>query len=287
MRVDGREVHLTSLDKVMYPATGTTKGEVVDYYARIAGVLVPHARDRPATRKRWVAGVGTAAAPGQVFFEKNLPASAPEWIARREIQHRDHVNVYPLVNDTATLVWAAQQNALELHVPQWRFGRDGAPHNPDRFVLDLDPGEGAGLPECVAVAVLARELLGAQGLELLPVTSGSKGIHLYAALDGRRTSAEMADAAHEWARELEAAHPELVVSAQRKADRVGRVLVDWSQNTAAKTTVVPYSLRGRLRPTVAAPRSWDELLAPGLRQLEFTEVLDRVDASGDPLASLA
>src|SRR5690606_31706652 len=155
---------------------------------RIADVLIPHARNRPATRKRWVSGVGTEAKPGQVFFEKNLPESAPSWIERRDIQHSDHVNTYPLVNDLATLVWMAQQAALELHVPQWRFGRGGARKNPDRMVLDLDPGEGAGLAECVEVARLVRELLQGTGLEPMPVTSGSKGIHLYAALDGEQTT---------------------------------------------------------------------------------------------------
>lgn len=285
--VGGHRLRLTHLDKVMYPETGTTKAEIIDYYSRVADFLIPHAKDRPATRKRWVSGVGTSEKPGQVFFEKNLPDSAPSWIARRDIQHADHANSYPLVNDLPTLVWIAQQNALELHVPQWRFGRGGTRRNPDRMVLDLDPGEGAGLAECVEVATLVREILTDIGLDPMPVTSGSKGIHLYAALDGTQSSDQVSAIAHELARSLEADHPDLVVSDMKKAIRGGKVLLDWSQNNGSKTTIVPYSLRGRLRPTVAAPRTWRELAAPGLRQLEFGEVLDRLAKKGDPLAELS
>lgn len=285
--VGGHRLRLTNLDKVLYPETGTTKAEVIEYYSRVAEALIPAARDRPATRKRWVSGVGTAAEPGQVFFEKNLPSSAPEWIAHRGIQHSDHVNDYPLVNNLATLVWIAQQAALEIHVPQWRFGRNGARKNPDRMVLDLDPGDGAGLAECAEVAKLVRLLLRGMGLDPLPVTSGSKGIHLYAALDGSQSSDDVSAVAHELARALEADHPELVVSDMKKSNRTGKVLLDWSQNNGAKTTVVPYSLRGRSRPTVAAPRSWREIAAPGLRQLEFAEVLTRLEKKGDLLADLS
>ena len=289
--VGGHRLKLTNLDKVLYPETGTTKAEVLDYYTRIADVLIPHARNRPTTRKRWVEGVGATAKPGTVFFEKNLPDSAPSWISRRDIQHSDHVNTYPLVNDLATLAWMAQQAALELHVPQWRFGKGGARQNPDRMVLDLDPGEGAGLAECVEVAKLVRDILTGMGLEAFPVTSGSKGIHLYAPLDGEQTSDQVSLVAHELARALEADHPDLVVSDMKKTLRSGKVLLDWSQNNGNKTTIVPYSLRGRMRPFVAAPRTWRELLSPGLRQLEMHEVLERVllgkgAAKGDPAAEL-
>lgn len=284
--VGGHRLKLTNLGKVLYPETGTTKAEVIQYYTGVADVLLPHARNRPVTRKRWVEGVGTAAKPGSVFFEKNLPSSAPSWIVSRDIQHSDHVNSYPLVNDLATLVWMAQQAALELHVPQWRFGAHGARQNPDRMVLDLDPGEGAGLPECVEVAKLVRAVIAGMGLDLYPVTSGSKGIHLYAPLDGSWTTDQVSDVAHELARALEADHPDLVVSDMKKTLRAGKVLLDWSQNNGNKTTVVPYSLRGRMRPTVAAPRTWRELLAPGLRQLEMHEVLDRIAKKGDPAAGL-
>jgi bifunctional non-homologous end joining protein LigD len=186
--IDGNRLKLTSLDKVLYPETGTTKADVLDYYARIADVMIPHIANRPITRKRWVNGVGTADDPGQVFFQKNLDGSEPSWVVRRTLQHKSHVNDYPVANDRATLAWLAQIGALEIHVPQWQFGRTGVQKNPDRLVLDLDPGEGAGLAECVEVAGLAREILTGMGLDPLPVTSGSKGIHLYAALDGKQTS---------------------------------------------------------------------------------------------------
>lgn len=285
--VGGHRVRLTNLDKVVYPETGTTKAEVIEYYSRVADALLPHAKDRPLTRKRWVNGVGTAASPGPVFFQKDLDAGTPSWVARRPIQHSEGVKEYPLANDLATLVWLAQIAALELHVPQWRFGRNGARRNPDRLVLDLDPGEGAGLAECAEVARLVRGILTGMGLEPYPVTSGSKGIHLYAALDGRQSSDDVSAVAHELARALEADHPDLVVSDMKKRLRTGKVLVDWSQNNGSKTTIVPYSLRGRPHPTVAAPRSWDELDDPGLRQLAFTEVLERLATHGDPLAELS
>lgn len=284
--IDGHRLPITNLDKVMYPSTGTTKRDVLDYYARIADVLIPHAANRPATRKRWVHGVGTADDPGQMFFQKNLDDSAPDWVRRRELEHSDHSNTYPLVNDRATLAWLAQVAALEIHVPQWQFGRTGTRKNPDRLVLDLDPGPGTGLQECAEVARLARVILKEMGLDPMPVTSGSKGIHLYAALDGKQDSDAVSAVAHELARALEADHPDLVVSDMKKSLREGRVLVDWSQNNANKTTIAPYSLRGRERPTVAAPRTWRELASKDLAHLDYTEVLARVARRGDPLAGL-
>lgn len=284
--VGGRSVRVTNVDKVMYPATGTTKGDVIGYYREIAAVMLPHCRLRPATRKRWVNGVGTPGEPGEVFFQKNLDASAPDWVARRSIEHKDHSNDYPLVDDEATLVWLAQMAALEIHVPQWHFGPRGARRDPDRLVLDLDPGPGTGLPECVQVARWCREILEGMELELFPVTSGSKGLHLYAPLDGRQTSAQVTEVARELARSLAADYGDLVVSDMSRARREGKVLVDWSQNNGNKTTVSPYSLRGREHPTVAAPRTWRELASPHLRQLTYREVLDRVRRRGDPMASL-
>ncbi len=284
--VDGHRIALTNLEKVLYPATGTTKGDVIAYYAEIADALIPHATDRPATRKRWVHGVGTADAPAEMFFQKNLDDSTPSWVKRRSIEHKDHSNDYPLVNDRATLIWLAQIAALELHVPQWRFGRTGTPRNPDRLVLDLDPGEGAGLAECAEVARMVRGILADMGLSVMPVTSGSKGIHLYAALDGKQTSDQVSAVAHELARSLEADHPDLVVSDMKKALRPGKVLLDWSQNNASKTTITPYSLRGREFPTVAAPRTWRELASKDLAQLDYREVLRRVKRRGDVLAEL-
>ncbi|MDO8309103.1 MAG: ATP-dependent DNA ligase [Actinomycetota bacterium] len=285
--VGGHRLTLTSLNKVLYPATGTTKADVLGYYAEIADLLIAHSRWRPATRKRWVDGVGTAEHPGKVFFEKTLPASAPAWVKRFSVAHSDHDNEYPVINDAATLAWLGQVAALEIHVPQWQFGPRGRRKNPDRLVLDLDPGEGSGLQECVEVARSARAMLQGIGLEPFPVTSGSKGVHLYARLPGDRTSDEISAVAHDIARQLESQHPDLVVSGMSKALRRGKVLVDWSQNSGAKTTVTPYSLRGRELPTVAAPRTWRELASASLRQLTYDEVLDRVRRRGDPLASLA
>ncbi|WP_114855136.1 ATP-dependent DNA ligase [Brachybacterium sp. YJGR34] len=286
VEIDGRTLTLSNLDKVLYPSTGTTKGEVIDYYRRIAPVMIPQATRRPATRKRWVDGVGTEESPGTVFFRKDLEGSAPSWVPRAEIEHRESTSTYPSVDETAVLVWLAQLAALEIHTPQWRFDEELEPSTPDRLVLDLDPGEGAGLEECARVAVWCREILADMELDTYPVTSGSKGIHLYAPLDGTATAEEIGEVTHELARALEADHPEDVVSEQRRTKRTGKVLVDWSQNNGHKTTVCPYSLRGRLRPTVAAPRTWEEIEDADLAQLEFTEVLERVEAGTDPIAPL-
>jgi bifunctional non-homologous end joining protein LigD len=284
--IDGHRLTLTNLSKVLYPETGTTKRDVIAYYAAIAPHLIPHARNRPVTRKRWVHGVGSEREPGSVFFQKNLDNSAPDWVPRASLAHSKGTYDYPLVNDLATLTWLAQIASLEIHVPQWQFGRTGAPRNPDRMVLDLDPGEGAGLPECVEVAKLARRILVDMGLDPYPVTSGSKGIHLYAALDGRQTSDQVSAVAHELARALEADHPDLIVSDMKKTLRAGRVLVDWSQNNGKKTTIAPYSLRGRHRPTAAVPRTWDELDAPDLRHLDYREVMTRMEGREDPMAAV-
>lgn len=284
--VGGRRLAVTHLDKVLYPETGWTKADVLDYYSRVADALIPLIADRAATRKRWVDGVGTTRTPGTMFFAKNLEQGAPAWIARREIEHSSRTTRYPLVNDLPTLMWTAQLSTLELHAPQWRFRADGTRADPDRLVLDLDPGDGVGLAECAEVARWARTILTGMGLDALPVTSGSKGIHLYSPLDGTRTAEEVAAVAHELARALEADHPELVVSDMKKSLRTGKVLVDWSQNNGAKTTIVPYSLRGTSRPAAAAPRTWRELASPALRQLRPDEVLERLDAKGDLLAPL-
>ncbi|RAN76752.1 ATP-dependent DNA ligase [Bacillus sp. SRB_336] len=284
--IDGRRLTLTNLDKVLYPETGTTKADVLEYYTKVAPYLIAGAHDRPVTRKRWVHGVGTAAEPGMMFFQKNLDDSTPGWVPRATLKHKDHSNDYPLVNDLATLTWLGQIATLEIHVPQWRFDDQGRPANPDRLVLDLDPGDGVGLAECAEVARLARAILADMDLDPVPVTSGSKGIHLYAALDGKQTSDQVSDVAHELARALESDHPDLVVSRMRKDLRAGKVLVDWSQNNANKTTVAPYSLRGRSRPWVAAPRTWRDLASPSLAQLDHKEVLKRVARRGDPLAAL-
>lgn len=281
VRIGGRRLRLSNLDKVLYPETGTTKGEVVDYYSRIASLLLPHVADRPLTRKRWPDGVGTDASPGEPFFAKALEPGAPTWVRRFPIDHSSGAKDYPLVDDLPALVYLAQVASLELHVPQWRFSSEGERQNPDRLVLDLDPGPGVGLAECAEVARWARAILQDIGLDPLPVTSGSKGIHLYARLDGRQSSDAASAVAKELARAIEADHPDLVVSQMSKAARPGKVFIDWSQNNGSKTTIAPYSLRGRPRPYVAAPRTWAELDDPDLRHLLFSEVLERPD---DPLA---
>lgn len=284
--IGGRRLRLTNLDKVLYPASGTTKAEVIDYYTRIAPTMIPQIAGRPVTRIRWPDGVGTAEHPGQAFFAKDLERGAPAWVTRMPIPHSGGPKDYPLAGDVPTIVYLAQVASLELHVPQWRFTPAGERGDADRLVLDLDPGPGAGLPECAQVARWAREILAPMGLEPHPVTSGSKGMQLYCALPPGQSSEQASALAHELARAIEADHPDLVVSSMAKALRGGRVLIDWSQNNGAKTTIAPYSLRGRAQPTVAVPRTWDELDDPGLRHLRFDEVLARVEKIGDPLAPL-
>lgn len=285
--LDGHRVRITHPSKEMYPLTGTTKSDVVDYLEAIAEHLLRHAADRAATRKRWVDGVGTVEHPGESFFHKNLDDGAPSWIPARTIKHEDHSNRYPLLNSVAVLAWYAQHGTLEFHVPQWRFGRHGKHLPPDRVVFDLDPGPEIELAQCVEVAFLLKEALTQRGLETVPVTSGSKGIHLYGALDGSLTADEATQLAHDVARELEGAHDELITATMTKSQRHGRVFLDWSQNRATKSTIAPYSLRGKVRPWVACPRTWEELGASGIEQVEYQEVLDLVRRRGDQLAPLA
>ncbi|HCS60549.1 MAG TPA: ATP-dependent DNA ligase [Microbacterium sp.] len=287
VEVDGRRVRLTNLDKVLYPETGTTKGEVIAYYTAVAPLLIPLLAGRPVTRKRWVHGVGTADAPAEAFFAKQLDSGAPEWVHRLPIAHSSGAKDYPIIDDLPSLVWLAQMASIELHVPQWRFGRDGEPQNPDRLVLDLDPGPGADLALCAHVARLARSILKDIGLDPMPVTSGSKGIHLYSPLDGSQTSDQASAIARELARAIEADHPDIATSTMAKAVRSGKVFLDWSQNNGKKTTISPYSLRGRTHPTVAAPRTGEELDDPDLRQLRFDELADRVASEADTLPSPA
>lgn len=281
VEVAGRKLRLTSLDKVMYPATETTKGEVLSYYAQVAPLLLPHLADRPVTRVRWPHGV-----EDQMFFEKNLPSGAPSWLPRVPV---DDVT-YPLVSDLADLTYLVNLNSLELHVPQWTI-EDDEPQPPNRLVIDLDPGKPAGLHECAQVALLVRDRLAALGLEMYPVTSGSKGMQLYAALGGDLSSDQVRHLAMELAQEMTKKHPDLVLWKMTKSLRPGKVFLDWSQNVAAKTTISPYSMRGRELPCVAAPRTWDEVERgaaepDSLKQLMFDEVLDRIEADGDLIADL-
>jgi bifunctional non-homologous end joining protein LigD len=280
--VGGRTLKLSSLDKLMYPATETTKGELLNYYARISPILLAHMADRPVTRVRWPHGVGH-----QNFFEKNLPSGAPDWLDRARI---DSV-VYPLVKNIADLTYLVNLNSLEFHTPQWRVTSKGQRAHPDRLVIDLDPGKPAGLTECCAVALLIRERLGELGLQLFPVSSGSKGMQLYAALGGDLSSDQVRDLVAQLAQELTKRHPDLVVWKMTKSLRPGKIFLDWSQNVAAKTTITPYSLRGTEAPFVATPRTWAEVEAAAagtapIEQVLFDEVLDRVEAHGDLLAPL-
>jgi bifunctional non-homologous end joining protein LigD len=285
MEVGGRRLRIGHLDRVVYPSVGMTKAEVLHYYMQVAPAILRQLHDRPVTRIRWPEGV-----TGEKFFEKNAPRGAPSWLRRHTLPASPGTDDegtmldLPVLDDLASLVWAASQGALELHTPQWTVGPRGAVRRPDRLVIDLDPGAPAGLVECARVARLVADRLADDGLTTHPVTSGSKGLQLYAALDGRRTAVQVRQYARDLAHELAAAHPELVVAVMRKDLRGGKVLLDWSQNHPAKTTITPYSLRGRERPAVAAPRTWDELDDPDLRQLTPDEVVERLGTIGDPLA---
>ena len=281
VEVDGRRFTLTNLDKVLYPATATRKAEVIRYYAEVAEVMLPHIAGRPVTRKRWPNGVDAPA-----FFQKNVDRATPEWMPRQAIEHRSGTNIYPIADSPAALAWFGQNAALEIHVPQWRFGADGSMLRPDRVVFDLDPGPGVELAECAEIAVAVRDRLARDGHRAVAVTSGSKGIHLYARLDGSLTSEQAGDYAHAIARELEAQQPDRVLSRMTRSLRPGKVFLDWSQNNANKTTIAPYSLRGRDHPMVAAPRDWDEIADPGLTQLDYRDVTARVAEKGDPMAAL-
>ena len=276
----GRKIAVTNLEKVLYPETGTTKGEVIDYYTAIAPAMLPHLAGRPVTRKRWPNGVEQGA-----FFEKNLATSAPQWLDRRRIQHSDRVVVYPVFHSVAELAWLGQQAALEAHVPQWRFVGD-VPGKATRVVFDLDPGDGVDLDRCAEVAVAVRDMIAGIGLTAYPVTSGSKGIHLYVPLEKELTTSGASTIAKHVATLLETSMPDLVTSSMAKVERPGKIFLDWSQNNGNKTTIAPYSMRGRAHPTVAAPRSWEEIERGGLTQLTFTDVLERFERGGDLLADL-
>jgi bifunctional non-homologous end joining protein LigD len=284
-----QRVTLTNADKVLYPATGTTKSDVFGYYTRIAELMVPHIAGRPATRKRWPNGVREPS-----FFEKQLAPSAPDWLPRASVNHRSGTTTYPIIDSPDALAWIAQQAALEVHVPQWRFvterTRGGAqelkPGPATRLVFDLDPGEGVTMGQLAEVARAIRDLITDIGLTTLPLTSGSKGLHLYTPLDEPVSSRGATVLAKRVAQQLEKAMPKLVTSTMTKSLRAGKVFVDWSQNSGSKTTIAPYSLRGREHPTVAAPRRWEELDDPALGQLRYEDVLTRVARDGDLLEAL-
>ena len=271
---------LTNPDKVLYPATGTTKAEIFEYYVTIADVMVPHIAGRPVTRKRWPNGVGQPD-----FFEKQLASSAPDWLERGTVVHKSGSTTYPIVDTREGLAWLAQQASLEVHVPQWRFvGTEPGPAT--RIVFDLDPGDDVTFRQLCEVAHEVRGLITDIGLTTFPLTSGSKGLHLYVPLQEPISSSGASTLAKRIAQQLEKTMPKQVTATMTKSLRAGKVFVDWSQNSAAKTTIAPYSMRGRDEPTVAAPRTWDEIEDPDLRHLRFEEVLERVAAQGDLLEPL-
>ncbi|MFJ7057222.1 non-homologous end-joining DNA ligase [Streptomyces griseobrunneus] len=249
--VEGRRLSLSNLDKVLYPATGTTKGEVLHYYAAtVARAILPHLRDRPVSFLRYPDGPG-----GQLFFTKNPPPGTPDWVRTTPVpRSEDQAARQVMVEDLASLMWAANL-VVEFHTPQWRAD---APGTADRMVFDLDPGSPATVVECCAVALWLRERLSADGLFAYGKTSGSKGLHLLVPLEPT-PSAEVSAYAKRLAVEAESALPELALHRMKRALRPGKVFVDFSQNSASKTTATPYTLRARTEPTVSAPVTWDEI----------------------------
>jgi bifunctional non-homologous end joining protein LigD len=274
VQVEGRRLSLSNLDKVMYPAVGFTKGQVIDYYTRIAPALLPHLRDRPLTMKRYPDGV-----EGQFFYEKRTPSHTPDWVRREQVGKIEYI----VCDDLPTLVWLANLADLELH-PSLSLVDDI--DRPSVMAFDLDPGPPAGLAECCEVAFLLRDALSQIGLDSFAKTSGSKGIQVYVPLNVEDVDYDHGSKAlsHALARHLEAQHPKLVVSQQRKELRKGKVLIDWSQNDENKTTVCVYSLRARERPTVSTPVGWEELDDPDALVFEASGVLERIEEHGDLFA---
>jgi bifunctional non-homologous end joining protein LigD len=278
VEVEGRRLKLSNLDKVFYPAVGFTKGQVVDYYRRIAPVLLPHLRDRPLTMKRYPDGV-----EGQFFYEKQCPSYRPDWIQTVAVQNRRTID-YCLANDLSTLIWLANLADLELHTS---LSRANDVQRPTMMVFDLDPGEPAAILECAQVGIALRELFSRLKLDCFPKTSGSKGLQVYVPLNTPVSYDDTKPFAHAIAKLLEKQLPELVVSSMKKSIRGGKVLVDWSQNDEHKTTICVYSLRARERPTVSTPVGWDEVehaLEMGDADrlvFEADAVLERVEQHGD------
>src|SRR6266705_2119428 len=289
VEVGGRTLKLTNLDKVLYPVTGFTKGQVIDYYARIAPVMVPHLAGKPLTLKRYPNGVDEVP-----FFEKNATQHRPDWIKTAPIWsegNQRNVN-YILANDLATLVWIANLAAIELH-PSLSLANDIL--CPRTMVFDLDPGPPANIVQCCQVATWLRAIFDHFKLESFPKTSGSKGLQLYVPLNTKTSYDETKPFAHALARLLENEHRDLVVSDMKKAVRVNKIFVDWSQNDEHKTTISVYSLRARERPTVSTPVTWEEVERTlkkkdaSLLVFESQQVLRRIEKMGDlftPLLSL-
>jgi bifunctional non-homologous end joining protein LigD len=281
VEIEDKHVKLSNLDKVLYPAAGFTKGQVIDYYARIAPVLLPHLTGKPLTMKRYPGGVNE-----EFFFEKNAPVHRPDWVKTAPIWsygNKRNVN-YVLANDLATLIWVANLASLELH-PSLSLAKDI--DCPTMIVFDLDPGAPADMVQCAQVGVWLRDIFAHFGLQSFPKTSGSKGLQVYVPLHTPTSYEKTKPFAHALARLLEEQHPDLVVSDMKKTLRVGKILVDWSQNDEHKTTISVYSLRARERPTVSTPLKWDEVERvlvkkdPKLVVFEAEQVLSRVEKMGD------
>jgi bifunctional non-homologous end joining protein LigD len=299
-RVGDRTLTLTNLDKVLYPSVGFTKAEVIDYYLRIASVMLPHIRDRVMTRLRFPDGVG---ANRFSFYEKNAPMGTPDWVRRVDVSTSDGIIDYVVADDEAAVVWLANLAALEMHVPQWTVRSatsvDGIvslpEHEPrsgeplaDRVVVDLDPGAGMSIVESSRAALIVAARLAEDGLIPIAQTSGSKGIQVYAAIAPTRSKT-----AWGYVKQLNAslhkAQPDFFIATMSVEQRAGRIYVDYNQNLAARNTIAPYSMRGRERPAVATPVTWEEL--GGVRgpdDLRFSpeQVLARVAEHGDLAADL-
>ena len=284
--IDGRKVRVTNLDKVLYPAHGFTKAQVIDYYARIAEVLLPHLARRPVTLKRYPDGVDAG-----FFYEKQAPAHRPAWLKTAAVwsDTRGGEIDYCLLNDRAALVWVANLASLELHPFLHRAPRLA---RPESVVFDLDPGPPASIVECCTVALALRKFFAAHGLECLAKTSGSKGLQLYVPLNTTVTYAKTKTFAQRVAELMRESAPQLIVTQMRRALRPGKVFIDWSQNDPHKTTVSVYSLRARSAPTVSTPVTWAEVRKcarsgdPQALVFDSAAVLRRVKRRGDLFAPM-
>ena len=280
--VDGRTLSISNLDKVLYPEPGFTKGEVIDYYARIAPAMLPHLHGRPLTLRRYPNGVDDKS-----FFEKRCPKHRPDWVETAPIDTSEGPIDFCLCNDQPTLVWVAQLAALELH-PSLSRAKDM--DNPTVVAFDLDPGPPADIVDCCHVALRLRELFGRFDLECFPKTSGSKGMQVYVPLNTKAGYDRTKPFANAVAKLLEKQSPDKVVSKMAKAQRKGKIFVDWSQNDRAKTTISVYSLRARPHPTASTPLEWDEVEATAESgnaddlRFEAVQVLERVESKGDLFA---
>jgi bifunctional non-homologous end joining protein LigD len=284
VEVESRELKLTNLDKVLYPKASFSKGEVVDYYAKVASAMVPHLRRRPLTLRRFPEGVDDSEA---AFFEKRCPKHRPEWVRTAPVPVEGDTIDFCLCEDLPTLVWMAQLAAIELH-PSLSLAEDL--ERPTVLAFDLDPGAPADVLDCCRVALRLRELFAHFDVECFPKTSGSKGLQVYVPLNTKASYEETKPLAKAIAQLLEKQTPDQVVSKMKKVDRKGKVFVDWSQNHSRKTTIAVYSLRARERPTVSTPVSWEEVEGALERDdreclvFEADDVLERIDRHGDLFA---